>query len=331
MSSRTQPRIPRRLALTGLFGLAACAPTVRGLQVPPPGFSGPRLEPRALIAVDGARLPMDVWMPAEEPWAVLVALHGMNDYANAFSLGGPWWAERGVATYAYDQRGFGRAEARGIWPGPEALAEDLRTAVALVRQRHPKAKVVVLGHSMGGAVAIHAFASERPPVADRLILAAPAVWGWSRQALPNRLVLWVAAHTAPKSKLTAPDWLVRKVQASDNIDVLISMSRDPNMIFKTRIDAVYGLVGLMQLADKALKAVKAPVLYLYGAHDKIIPASATRHAVRGLKPSDRFAYYPNGYHLLNRDRAASIVWADILAYLKDPDAPLPSGAPASLP
>jgi alpha-beta hydrolase superfamily lysophospholipase len=318
--------LTRRAAAAGLFSLSACAPTVRGLGLAPLGFAGPRLEDDAIVSVDGARLPLQIWAPAEEPWAVMVALHGMNDYSNAFALGGPWWADQGIATYAYDQRGFGRAADRGYWPGPEALAEDLRTAVALVRQRHPSALVAVLGHSMGGAVSIHAFASGRPPAADRLILASPAVWGWSRQALPNRLALWIAAHTAPKSRLSAPDWLVRKVQASDNIEVLRAMSMDPNMIFKTRIDAVYGLVGLMQLADKELKTVEAPVFYLYGAHDKIIPKSAARHAVKGLKPEDRLAYYADGYHLLNRDLAGPAIWADVLSYLKDPAAPFPSGA-----
>jgi alpha-beta hydrolase superfamily lysophospholipase len=322
--------ISRRAAVAGLFSLSACAPTVRGLGAAPPGFSGPRLEPDALVAVDGVRLPMRVWAPQAEPWAVMVALHGMNDYSNAFALGGPWWAEQGIATYAYDQRGFGRAADRGYWAGPEAMAQDLRTAVALVRRRHPDALVGVLGHSMGGAVAIHAFASAEPPAADRLILAAPAVWGWRRQALPNRLALWIAAHTAPGARIEAPSWLARKIRASDNIEVLRAMGRDPNMIFKTRIDAIYGLVGLMQDADRELKAVTAPTLYLYGAHDEIIPKSAARHAARGLKPTDRLAYYPDGWHLMNRDLQGPKVWADVAAFLRAPSSPLPSGAPEAI-
>ena len=39
-----------------------------------------------------------------------------NDYANAFHMAAPYWAERGVKTYAYDQRGFGRSYGRGEWP-----------------------------------------------------------------------------------------------------------------------------------------------------------------------------------------------------------------------
>ena len=53
----------------------------------------------------------------------------MNDYANAFHMAAPYWAERGVATYAYDQRGFGRSYGRGEWPDEDSMREDLRTAV----------------------------------------------------------------------------------------------------------------------------------------------------------------------------------------------------------
>jgi alpha-beta hydrolase superfamily lysophospholipase len=319
----------RRAALTGLAGLAgaaACAPLVQERGTPPLGFRGPRLEPGAMVAADGTRLPLESWRAEGEPWAVIVALHGMNDYANAFAYAAPWWAEQGITTYAFDQRGFGRAPQRGVWAGTELMTEDLRTATALARARHPDATLAVLGHSMGGAVAVAAFASDRPPAADRLILAAPAVWGWSRQSIINRVALWTAAHVYPGWKLSPPDWLARRIRASDNIEVLRRMSRDPNMIFDTRIDAVYGLVDLMQEADERLAEVRAPVLYLYGAHDEIIPKEAALHAARGLKPSDRSAYYPNGWHLLTRDLQGPKVWADIEAFVSNPEAPLPSGA-----
>lgn len=319
----------RATVLAGLgAALAACAPMVQGVGAPPVGFAGPRLDPQAFVAADGVKLPMDVWLPEGEPWAVLVALHGMNDYANAFAHSAPWWAQQGIATYAYDQRGFGRGPQRGIWGGAELMAQDLRTLCALVRARHPRAVLGVLGHSMGGAVAITAFASDDPPDADRLILAAPGVWGWSRQALPNRLVLWTAAHIVPGWRISPPDWLTRRIRASDNIEILLAMGRDRNMIFDTRIDAIYGLVDLMQRADQELKRVRAPILYLYGAKDQIIPKEATLHAAKGLKPTDRSAYYAEGWHLLTRDLQGPKVWADIESYLRDPAAPLPSGAPS---
>lgn len=319
----------RRTALAALGGLAltACEPVVQVAGKPGVAFQGPRLEPRALVSFDGARLPMQAWAPEEEPWAAVVGLHGMNDYAAAFGLAGPDWAQMGIATYAYDQRGFGRTADRGVWPGADLMEEDLRTAAALVRARHPGAVLAVVGESMGGAVAIAAFASDRPPAADRLVLAAPAVWGWRTQPISSQALLWVAAHVMPASRLTAPDWLVRRIQASDNIEELRRMSRDRNMIFETRVDAIYGLVDLMQQGADDIGRVAAPTLFLYGARDQIIPKAAAFAAARKLKPTDRSAYYRGGYHLLMRDLERRTVLEDIARFIRDPAAPLPSGAP----
>ena len=313
--------------------MAACQPLVQGPSVLPASFAGPRLEPGSLVAADGARLPLTVWDARDgegrpvEPWAVIVGLHGMNDYAAAFGLAGPYWAARGVTTYAYDQRGFGRAAHRGVWGGEALMDADLRTAAALVRARHPGAVVAVVGESMGGAVGISAFASDASPAADRLVLASPAVWGWREQGLPNSAALWVSAHLAPASRLTAPGWLARRIRASDNIAELRRMGLDRNMIFATRIDTIYGLVELMQHAQDEVGETRVPTLYQYGAHDDIIPKHAAFRAARRLKPGDRSAYYATGYHLLLRDLHRQAVLDDVLAFVRNPAAALPSSAP----
>ena len=75
---------------------AGCAPRV---QEAGPAVGGPRLDERHLVADDGQRLPLRAWMPNPGVSAVIVAVHGFNDYANAFAAAAEWWAERGLATY----------------------------------------------------------------------------------------------------------------------------------------------------------------------------------------------------------------------------------------
>jgi alpha-beta hydrolase superfamily lysophospholipase len=310
--------------------LAACAPTLQRAARPDVTFTGPRLEDDAFVSFDGARLGLTRWDAdgRAQPWAVIVGVHGMNDYANAFHMAGPWWAEHGVTTLAYDQRGFGRSPQRGIW-APDALRiEDLRTLVTLAKARWPHAIVAVAGESLGGAVAIEAFASNRPPAADRLILLAPAVWGWSDQPFTYRAALWAAAHMAPAKVFTPPAFVTNRIWASDNHEELYAMGRDPLMVWGARSDALYGLVDTMQKAqDDAARLGAVPTLYMYGAHDEIIPAAATRAAVRRLPRDVRTAWYADGWHLLLRDLHAQVVWADTLAFIRDPSAALPSGAP----
>ena len=145
--------IRRLTALLLALTLSACAtPYIQPPLTPPVGFAGPRIEDApagrmgAFVVHDGARLPYRLWAPARgEPWAVIVGLHGMNDHSASFRLAGPYWAQRGVATYAYDQRGFGAAPGYGVWAGEAVMTEDLRTVVALVRARHPRAVIAVAG------------------------------------------------------------------------------------------------------------------------------------------------------------------------------------------
>ncbi|WP_332639669.1 alpha/beta fold hydrolase [Brevundimonas sp.] len=321
--------------LTAVLTLAACAtPAIQLPMTPPPDFAGPALEARALVMDDGARLPLARWAPDRgEPWAVIVALHGMNDSRASFRLAGPWWAERGIETWAVDQRGFGAAPGRGVWAGEARMTQDLRTAVDLARARHPRAVIAVAGESMGGAVAIAAFGSARPPAADRVILLAPAVWGWSAQGPVNSAGLRIAARAMGDRAVGAPEWAVRDLPASDNRLELIRNGRDPNSILPTRFDALYGLVDLMESASVRLGDIRAPTLLLYGGHDNVIRKDPMRRALEraGSRANLRTGFYPDGWHILNRDLQAETVYRDVEAWLRDSAAPLPSGAGPVLP
>ena len=319
----------RLLVILAALSLAACAPMlVQQPGAPGAAFQGPRLEGDTFVSFDGARLGLIVWQAkGGEPRTVIVALHGMNDYANAFKYGARWWATQGIATYAYDQRGFGGAPGRGVWAGEARMVQDLRVATSLIRAARPYAILGVAGESMGGAVAISAFASSRPPEAHRAILMAPAVWGWSSQPALYRSALWAAARVAGAFAAEPPDFAVRDIRPTDNIPELRRMSRDPKMIRATRLDTLSGLVDLMESASRGLGRVRVPTLLAYGANDDIIERRPMALALRraGDPPNLRTAWYPDGYHILNRDLQAHRVFADAAAFLRDPNAALPSG------
>ena len=68
------------------------------------------------------------------------------------------------------------------------------------------------------------------------------------------------------------------------------------------------------------------MLYLYGTARRDHPRGRPpARRSRGSRPSARTAYYPDGWHILLRDYEATSVWGDMLAFMQDPAAPLPSG------
>jgi len=315
----------RRLALLLVLAcaVASCAPVVRPMGPP---VAPPALTQDALIAADGAVLPMQSWLPRGRPKAVLLGLHGFNDYANAFAMPAPWWAERGIATYAWDQRGFGAAPDRGYWPGRETLSADLRAAVRAVRARHPDVPLFLLGVSMGGAVIMNALAERPIEGIDGAILVAPAVWGRRHMNALERSALWLLSHTMPWLTLSGRGL---DIVASDNIAMLRALGRDPKIIKETRADAIRGLVNLMDAAFAAAPRLDGiPLLVAYGSRDEIVPTAPIVVVMRRLRRSEgvRLALYDSGYHMLLRDVAAEIVWRDIAAWVGDRGATLPSGA-----
>ena len=139
-----------------------------------------------------------------------------------------------------------------------------------------------------------------------------------------RMSLWVANQAVPSLTLTGSRLV--KVKASDNPAALSRLSRDPLTIHGTRVDAIKGLVDLMDEAFAAAPRFHARALVLYGGHDDLVPARATAATWRALPVGPVRAFYPSGYHLLLRDDGRMKPIADILSWIKDPDAPLPSKA-----
>ena len=289
-----------------------------------------RLETDAMVTSTGDRLPMTVWAPAEDsPRAIVLALHGFNDYRLAFERVGSELAEAGAQVYAYDQRGFGGTESRGAWPGEDALVEDARAALALLREAHPDTPLYLLGKSMGGAVAIGALTRQPTPEIDGAVLVAPAVW--ARRTMPwyQRAALWFGARFAPGREVRGSGLGIRP---SDNRQMLREWSRDPMVIKGTRIDAVEGLANLMDMALDGIPRLTTESLILYGEHDEVVPRRPTCRMLATLpaQPANwRFALYEDGYHMLTRDLHGHLVRQDIAAWVLNRNEALPSGMEAT--
>jgi alpha-beta hydrolase superfamily lysophospholipase len=298
-------------ALVVGLALACCAP------VPAPLGSEsntPTVAQDSFLTRDGLRLPLRHW-DAPNPHVIIVALHGMSDYSNAFDMPGTFWATQGITTLAYDQRGFGASANPGLWPGADSLRSDLDDFVDAVRVKYPGKPVLVLGESMGGAVVLTTLASAHPPATDGAILVAPAVWSRSDMPVSYRAALWFAAHVLPGLTVSGRGL---KIWPSDNIEMLRKLARDPLFQHTTRSDAVYGLVNLMDEGRHAPEhlANPPPVLLLYGKHDQIIPKEPTEAVAKELGSHAEVHVYDKGYHMLLRDLDRQLVWDDVVTWTK---------------
>ncbi len=281
----------------------------QGLENDTPAFAD-----TYLLTRDGEKLPTRSWTP-DHPKAVIVALHGMGDYSNFIALPAEDWAKHGIATLAFDQRGFGASAHPGLWAGGDVMRRDFADAVAAARARYPDTPVFALGESMGGAVVLSAFAAPDAPKVDGIILVAPAVWSRSDMPMLYRITLWLTAHTLPQMHVSGRG--VVKIWPSDNIPMLRAYSRDPLVQKDTRADAVWGLVNLMDDARHAPEHLgpTPPILLLYGKNDQVIPNPPTEAVVNALGSKAEVHVYEHGYHMLLRDLEGPRIWPVIADWI----------------
>jgi acylglycerol lipase len=292
-----------------LLGCAAATAPGGGENLPP------QLADGYFTARDGMKLPMRQWDADGKPRAVILALHGMSDYSNAFDGPAKQWAKSGITTLAFDQRGFGAGPNFGLWAGSDAMRADLSDFAAAARARYPGVPLFALGESMGGAVLLSALAEPDPPALSGVILVAPAVWSRSDMPLLYRVALFFAAHLTPGLILSnsAASHVVTIVP-SDNIEMLRALGRDPLFQKQTRSDSLFGLVNLMDEARAAPAHITVnppPILLLTGLKDMIIPRGATDGVIADLGPRAEVRRYDQGYHMLLRDLEGPRVNRDI--------------------
>jgi alpha-beta hydrolase superfamily lysophospholipase len=315
----------RTVSLLSLMFLSGCMPAIH-----PGGTKTDQGEIRSqeFATADGIKLPLRQWQPVSQKVdAVIIALHGFNDYSRFFQQPAQYFQRHNIASYAYDLRGFGRTESRGLWAGYKTYTEDLALFTHLVAEKHPNTPIYLLGESMGGAVIVVTMAEQEMPNVAGIILAAPAIWARDFMPWYQTLLLSVLSHTMPWLTLTGESV---GVVASDNIEMLRALGRDPLVIKETRVEAIHGLTDLMDAAMSHAKNLDVKTLMLYGAKDELIPVEPTSQFVsdflRHGTEQKTVACYKKGYHMLLHDLQAPVVWQDLRNWILTQKPDLPSGA-----
>jgi alpha-beta hydrolase superfamily lysophospholipase len=134
-----------------------------------------------LTTSDGLQLHTRHWPATAPKRGQVLLVHGLGEHIERYAHVATTLAAAGWDVHGWDHRGHGRSQGkRGDIPAPDALLRD--TAQVIDAVRRPGSRFVLLGHSMGGAIAAR-FAAEalapRPagwhrPL-DGLVLSSPAL------------------------------------------------------------------------------------------------------------------------------------------------------------
>ena len=266
-----------------------------------------------LKTADGLDLSVRRWQVDGVPhqWT-FVMVHGLGEHGGRYQHLAAWFAPLGATLYAPDHRGHGRsAGQRGHTPSLKALLDDLDAVVGMARDEHGS-PVVMIGHSLGGLLAI-AYSLERPDRIDRAIFSAPFLLAKVRVPAWKRAAAGVLPKLAPTLSFSNE---IDPNDLSHDPAVALAYRNDP--LVHDRITAgLYGeTAGRTEEIIARAPELRVPFLLLHGRDDRIVdPAGSQRFFARATAPDRAFCLYPGMYHEIFNEVDHERVFADIESWL----------------
>jgi alpha-beta hydrolase superfamily lysophospholipase len=264
----------------------------------------------------GVEIYWQAWLPDSPatPRATIVLAHGASEHGGRYAWTGEQLAARGYALYAIDHRGHGKsAGPRAVIDRLQNAVEDLHTLIEKAHGRIPDRPLVLLGHSMGGCVAI-AYTSEHEDTLDALVLSGP-------------LAVLEAASPVQRAagrllSVVAPSLGVVDIDSS-------AVSRDPEVVKDYDADPLnyHGKLPARTVAElakaidgfpEAVAKFKLPLLVMHGTADRLVPIAAGQMVADRAGSGDKtWKPYDGLFHEILNEPERQQVLDDIADWLDE--------------
>jgi acylglycerol lipase len=260
----------------------------------------------------GVEIHWQSWLPEGSARASVVILHGVSEHADRYSHVAARLVASGYAVYALDHRGHGRSEGkRAFVDRLDRAVADAGTLIGIARSEQPGVKVFLLGHSMGGAIALE-YALDHQQDIDGLILTSPAADTEAASAL-ELAAGRVLSVIAPGAGVFPVD----SSTVSRDPEVVRAYDEDP-MVFHKRLPArtVAELANAIQSFPDRNVGLRLPLLVMIGTDDQLVPPDAGRmvHGTAG-SPDKRLIEYEGLYHEILNEPEQDRVMDDLVEWL----------------
>ena len=232
---------------------------------------------------------------AEGENARMIIAHGLGEHSGRYDTVVSRLLPRGISVWAADHRGHGQSDGlRGHVSSFYQYVDDLHSLVALSRDTLPSdAKIFLLGHSLGGLIALR-FAARFPEVVDGVIISSPSL------GLPEKLPAVKACIGRIMSSVWPTLSLANGLDASKlshDEGVVRAYLDDP--LVHNRVTARWftEFIRAMEAARRSGPMIKDPLLMQLAGDDYLTSAAASERFFEGLPLADKTLYvYKDLYH-----------------------------------
>lgn len=248
-----------------------------------------------VTAIDGLRLYL---RRREVPGAraeVLIS-HGFGEHSGRYGALTDHLAAHRYSVTAYDHRGHGLSD--GLPGHVESFSEydiDLDRIVASVRSRSQSEKVYLVGHSMGGLIALR-YAARKVDALAGAIISAPLIAVAVPVPAHKLMIARVGARMKPRMRL---DNEIDPANLSRDPEVGRAYSTDPLVNRKVSAKWFAEATKAMQEVTEWATRITTPVLVMHGTEDKLASLDATKRMFENIGSRDKeLVVYPGFYHEL---------------------------------
>jgi alpha-beta hydrolase superfamily lysophospholipase len=275
-----------------------------------------------LPGAGGPRIYWQSWQPADSARAVIVIAHGVSEHSDRYRHVAARLTGEDYAVYAIEHRGHGRSEGRrALIDRLDRAVADLDSLIVMASGEHPGLPVFLLGHSMGGAVAL-AYALEHQDRLAGLLLSGPLA---ALEAAPihMRVIARVLSALAPGLPLFEIDAQL----VSRDPKVVKAYVEDPRVYHgKLPVRTVSELAGAIERFPTEAGAITVPTLLMYGTADGLCPIEGSQMLAERIGSDDlTVKAYDGLYHEILNEPEQGRVLDDICAWLGARAAALSSG------
>ena len=284
-----------------------------------------RLSKTTFHSFDGAEFPYTKWSSKEGSKIVIIGVHGISGAASDFRpLAKHILAKHpNITLYSAETRGQGKdpiKERRGHIHNREEWFKDLTTFTSLVRKRHPKAKIIWCGESMGSLIVLHTYAKikKHGVRCDAMILASPITD--IRSDFPQWKISAanLAGFLFPKARVSLESLSGRdEVRVTKNTIHQNQAATNSYHIRKHTLRLLTTLGKMMQTSREASQKLDLPLLVLHGGKDVFSDPKDVKRFFEELpeKTHATRKFYPESFHLLFHDHQSDKVVADITTWI----------------
>jgi acylglycerol lipase len=265
-----------------------------------------------LTGVGGVRLYRQSWLPEDDMRAVVVLAHGAGEHSGRYAHVAARLVDEGYAVCALDHRGHGRSD------GPRAYVDRVANAVAdldsltvLASSEHSGLPVFLLGHSMGGAIALR-YAMAHQDRLTGLMLSGPLA-ALDAASPAQRFVARVLSTAAPRLPLIGVD----PALVSRDPAVVEAYVNDP-LVFhgKLPVRTVAELAAAVDSFQDGVGSITVPTLIMYGTDDKLAPPAGAVMVSERIGSTDTTVKpYEGLYHEILNEPEQQQVMDDMCAWL----------------